>query len=345
MVPVMPSVNSSSHGVSVVIPAYNYAHYLPAAIDSALRQEHADYEIVVVDDGSTDNTPEVVKQYGARVRYIYQKNTGLPAARNTGIRAARFDYIGLLDADDVWLPTFLRLAMETFARLPPEFAIVACRSIYIDGNGTRLFTKRLDIALSKEITCRDIILKTRFSPSAVVVKKAALQEAGFFDETLRSSEDRDMWIRIAARHRVWLSHEPLVLVRRHPGNMSKHADRMKVNMCRVVQKAYQNRLVARKHWFFWLRVLSFYHFQVGWMYWDACRPGLARRELAYSFLLWPWFSNSSTLNEPKLFRLRALRRFLQKPVAPQLHSGNPDGASINPSAVERKAVSSDHQSI
>lgn len=345
MASVTPEVNSRSCSVSVVIPAYNYAHYLSKAIDSALLQEHANYEIIIVDDGSTDNTAEVIKQYGDRVRYIYQKNAGLPAARNTGIRAARFDYIGLLDADDEWLPGFLCHAMETFDRLPPEFAIVTCRAAYIDGNSTRLFTKRLDVGLPGEITCRDIILKSRFSPSAVVARKAAFEETGFFDETLCSSEDRDMWIRIAGRHRVWLSGKPLALIRRHPANMSKHADRMKASIRRVIRKAYQSQLVSRRHWFFWLRVLSFYHFQAAWMYWNAGRSGQARRELAHSFLLWPCFSNPRTLNEPRLFRLRALRRFLQKPVTLQLQSTNPSSASLGPSAIEQSAVSPGQRSI
>jgi glycosyltransferase involved in cell wall biosynthesis len=111
---------SSSPGVSVVIPAYNYARYLPIAIDSVLKQDYPHYEIIVVDDGSTDNTAEVVAGYGNKVRYIHQKNAGLPAARNTGIKAAGFDFVGFLDADDQWLPEMLGTAMGKFGELPKE---------------------------------------------------------------------------------------------------------------------------------------------------------------------------------------------------------------------------------
>src|SRR5690242_10687505 len=94
-------------GVSVIIPAYNYARFLPQAIESALQQDYPEFEVLVVDDGSTDNTAEIAAVYSRadkRVRYLHQKNAGLPAARNTGIQHARFDFIGFLDADDAWLP-------------------------------------------------------------------------------------------------------------------------------------------------------------------------------------------------------------------------------------------------
>src|SRR5437773_3781756 len=100
--------------VSVVIPTYNYARYLPEAIDSALAQTHAPLEVIVVDDGSTDDTPRVLAVYGDRIRVIRQANRGPGAARNTGIAAARGEYVGFLDADDVWLPRKLELQMARF---------------------------------------------------------------------------------------------------------------------------------------------------------------------------------------------------------------------------------------
>ena len=97
--------------VSILIPSYNNAHYLPQAIDSALNQTFQDFEIIIIDDGSTDNTREIVERYLKRapdkIRYIYQDNQGLARARNTGLRHARGEYVALLDADDVWLPARL----------------------------------------------------------------------------------------------------------------------------------------------------------------------------------------------------------------------------------------------
>src|SRR5690348_14198226 len=107
-------VTSNTHllpGISVVIPAYNYERLLKQAIDSALQQNYPLLEVIVVDDGSTDNTGQLVAELcraDNRIRYIHQKNAGLPAARNTGIRAAKFDYVGFLDADDQWVAGFVQ---------------------------------------------------------------------------------------------------------------------------------------------------------------------------------------------------------------------------------------------
>ena len=310
-----PHAETHAPGVSVVIPAYNYARYLPAAIESAIAQEFTNLEVLVVDDGSTDNTAELVADYAkkdSRVRYIHQKNAGLPAARNTGIRAARHEFIGLLDADDIWLSPFLRRAMETFAGGAENLGIVASRAIYIDGDDRKLETKRRDAALPEAVSCADILLKTRFSPSAVVARKSAFGRAGFFDEALRSSEDRDMWIRIAANHRVCFLGEPLVLIRRHPGNMSKHADRMKANVRTVINKSWRAGLVSHGKVFFWLRVLSFHYFQNSWRYRDEGRRGKALLEMFLSVVLWPWFARPDLLNEPPLFRLRATVQFTRE---------------------------------
>ena len=303
------SAQGSVPKVSVVIPAYNYAAFLPKAIDSVLSQQFTDYEIIVVDDGSTDSTAQVVAQYGARVRYIHQKNAGLPAARNTGIKAARGEFVGFLDADDQWLPTFLKQAVETFARLSPDFAIVAFRPIYVDQNGNQLGLKRIVAERDEEITCADIIFKTRFPPSAVVARRAALDACGGFNPVLRSSEDRDMWIRMATRYRVFLHHERLMLFRRHSGSMSKHADRMKENIRKVLLNSYQNNFVPRDRWFFWMRVWSFYYFQTAWMYYEEGRRSAAVRDMLQSVFLWPCFLHPKPLNEPVLFRARSLLRF------------------------------------
>jgi glycosyltransferase involved in cell wall biosynthesis len=309
MAPDPVSESLTRPGVSVIIAAYNYARFLPQAIDSVLRQDYSPCEIVVVDDGSTDNTAEVVAPYAQRVRYIRQTNAGLSAARNRGIHAARFDYVAFLDADDEWLPAFLRRAMETFAGLPEEFAVVACAASYVDLDGKPLETKRLAPEQSKEITCRDILLRTRFMADSVVVKRAVFKECGRFDDSLRSSEDRDLWARIAARRRIFRTADRLALIRKHATNMSKQADRMECSGRRVVAKAYLSRLVPRSAVFFWLKVISFHYFQSAWMYYEEDRRGRALGRMALSILLWPFFFSPGQLNEPACFRLRAALRF------------------------------------
>lgn len=320
-------------GVSVVIPAYNYERFLKQAIDSALQQDYPLLEVIVVDDGSTDNTAGLVAELcrtEKRIRYIHQKNAGLPAARNTGIRAAKFEYIGFLDADDQWVADFLRKAMETFARLPKEFAMVTCRSVVVDSQGAPMRRKLFTPGEPLEITVRDILLKTRFSPSAVVAKTSALKECGYFDETLRSSEDRDMWVRIAARHRVMHNPDRLILFRKHTGSMSTHTDRMKANTRRVFQKAYRSGVISRFDCF-WLQVLSFQYFQTAWMYHGEGRRLNALGDLILSILLWPVFLKPDRLNEPSFFRLRTAALFLRgidRGVGSANQVGNLNSASL-----------------
>src|ERR1044072_212389 len=116
--------------VSVVIPTYNSGPYLLEAIDSLLAQTLLPSEIIVVDDGSSDDTPARLKDYRGRIRYIYQENMGVSAARNRGIEAANGDFIAFLDADDIWHPRKLEFQMETFARIP-ALGLVGTKFFYI----------------------------------------------------------------------------------------------------------------------------------------------------------------------------------------------------------------------
>src|SRR5581483_4123838 len=125
----------------------------------------------------------------------------------------------------------------------PDYGIVAGRSTHVGQDGTSLGLKRLLPEVEQELTCRDLIFRTCFFPSAVVARKSALEKAGLFDPTLRSSEDRDMWIRMSAHCKVFVHGERLVRIRRHSSNMSKHADRMKLNIGVVLRKAYAARIV------------------------------------------------------------------------------------------------------
>ena len=306
----MPEVAEPLPGVSVVIPAYNYAHFLPDAIESVRNQTYPNVELIVVDDGSTDDTAEVVRRYGDRVRYVYQENAGLSAARNTGIRSASHPFVAFLDADDVWKPTILENGMGVFAQLPETYAIVACKFIKIDERGEPLDRKATDRDLSGELTAADIVLKTRFPPSSCIVRRQAFDDCGVFDTLLRSSEDRDMWIRIAARHRIWLADGVHVSIRDHPGSMSKRADRMLENMGKVLRRAFRDSAVLKWRLPYWLGVWSFSRYQYAWMCYEEGRRARAVCEAVTSLLLWPWFPKPSSLNEPMLFRVRAIRRFL-----------------------------------
>jgi len=138
MVQCLPELSSRTPPrVSVIISCYNQAHYLPSAVYSVLAQTFADWEAIIVDDGSTDDTGNVAAQFtDARIHYIHQENRGLSAARNSGIRAARGEYLAFLDADDEWEPHFLEVCLTTLANQKTATAVVT-RARFIDETGVQ----------------------------------------------------------------------------------------------------------------------------------------------------------------------------------------------------------------
>ena len=193
----MHTQSSAKDSVSVIIPCYNYAQYLPRAIESALEQARAslEVEVIVVDDGSTDATASVAKEYGTRIRYIYQENKGLSGARNTGIREAKKDFVLFLDADDLLAKNNLEKQLLNFKR-NPSLDISVCLSVLTDDPFARplqgslfpLKAKHLDLHL-----CNSNIAPVH----SFLVRRHVLERCGFFDETLPACEDQDYWRRCA----------------------------------------------------------------------------------------------------------------------------------------------------
>lgn len=311
----MPS-HPSSHltGVSVVIPAYNYARYLPEAIFSVLAQTYTTLELIIVDDGSTDDTADLCARYAdPRFRYIRQENAGLSAARNTGIHHARHSHVAFLDADDRWEPGFLAAVADEFSRLDARFAAVATACSRIDTHGELLPPPRQNFLLQGELTVATFCLRNRPLSSSIVVRRSVFEECGGFDTSLRSSEDRDMWIRLTARgHRFFYLVAPLAAIRRHPQNMSKNASRMKRNSGLVLRRAWQSGAVSRRNIAFWLRAASIHYFLVAWTHFDGGLRARAWLYLLTSAILWPVFIRPHLVAEPPLFRLRAVAHFLSR---------------------------------
>lgn len=298
--------------VSVVIPAYNYAKFLPETIRSVLAQTHSDFELIVVDDGSTDDTADVVAAFSdSRIRYLWQRNAGLPAARNTGIRNARHEFIGLVDADDLWWPQFLEKCLAQFALLPESFGLVACRHNVVDPDGKPV-PKSYRSSSSRELFPKEILLRSRFGASSVVLKKKAVEAAGWFDETLTSSEDRDLWIRLGRHYRIWFLDEEISSVRLHPNSMSRNAARMDANARRVFAKAWRDRVVPRWKLWWWLRLHACQHHESAWMFHDQGLFTTAIGQEVISFAILPWIWNRREIYYPPLFRVRAVARFLLK---------------------------------
>jgi glycosyltransferase involved in cell wall biosynthesis len=203
--------------VSVVLPTYNRGWTLREAIDSVLDQDYGNFELIVVDDGSTDDTPRLLSAYGDRLRCLQQANRGVSAARNAGIRSSRGEYIALLDSDDFWLPGKLTTQVDYFRR-HPKALICQTQEIWIR-NGIRVNPGKRHRKEAGMIFERSLAL-CLVSPSAVMLRPSLLAEVGLFDESLPACEDYDLWLRIAWRHPVHLIDRPLIVKR------GGHADQL-----------------------------------------------------------------------------------------------------------------------
>jgi glycosyltransferase involved in cell wall biosynthesis len=200
--------------VSVIIPTYNRAQWLRKAIKSALEQTYRNFEIIVVDDGSTDNTKELVAKLDSPiVRYVSDgTNRGAAASRNTGIGAARGEFIAFLDDDDEWVPAKLQKQLDKFSTSRATVGVVYGGSSIVSarsGKTIHSFTSQH----SPEHKEADFLRTVTFSTSVPLIRKSCFHTVGLFDETLPGSQDRDMWIRLARRYEFEFISE--VLVRRY----------------------------------------------------------------------------------------------------------------------------------
>ncbi len=212
--------------VSVIIPCYNAGRFLPQALKSVYAQTYREWEILLVDDGSTDDTPAVASAQGDRIRYFRQENRGAAAARNLGIARARGEFIAFLDADDVWFPAKLETQLRLFFRRP-DLGLLYSDCYSINGNGavTGFYLKR---RLSRRRDpAAEIFIRDYMPNSTVVVRRSCLDLVGPLDESIILSEDEDLKIRLADRFPVGRVAVPLAWWRQHEGNKSLMAEKLK----------------------------------------------------------------------------------------------------------------------
>jgi glycosyltransferase involved in cell wall biosynthesis len=205
--------------ISVIIPTWNRAGYLERALDSVYEQSASAHEIIVVDDGSTDGTRELIRRKFADVRYLHQENRGVSSARNTGILASGGDWIALLDSDDRWEPDKLERQQQAL-QAHPGAVLCHCNEIWIR-NGRRVNPKNKHAKRGGRIF-RHCLPLCVISPSAAVIRRELLDEVGLFDESLPACEDYDLWLRICATHPVlYLDAHLLVKYGGHTDQLSR----------------------------------------------------------------------------------------------------------------------------
>ena len=195
--------------VSIVIPTYNRAWILEEAIESVLAQTCRDFELIVVDDGSTDDTGDILARYPGII-VVKQENKGVSAARNAGVSIASGKYLAFLDSDDLWLPKKLEKQIRFF-RENPSTLICQTGEIWIR-KGVRVNPGKRHVKPSGMIFERSLEL-CLVSPSAVMMSRKLFDETGGFDENLPACEDYDLWLRITHKHPVHLIREALVIKR------------------------------------------------------------------------------------------------------------------------------------
>lgn len=199
--------------VSAIIPTHNRGARIAEALDSVFGQSLPPDEVIVVDDGSTDDTEALLRRRFPGIRYLRQAHRGVSAARNRGIEAARGRWLAFLDSDDRWMPEKLARQLAALEHRP-AYRIAHTDEIWIR-NGRRVNPGRRHAKAGGDIYARCLPL-CAVSPSAVVVHRAVFREVGLFDETLPACEDYDMWLRICSRYPVHFLAEPLVV--KHGGH-------------------------------------------------------------------------------------------------------------------------------
>jgi len=207
---------NSALQTSVIIPTYNNANFVAEAIQSVLEQTHTAHEIIVVDDGSGDETQEILARFRSRIRVaVHPRNLGLPSARNAGIRMATGDLIGLLDADDVWRPHMIERQRQEFGTYDD---LGLCYTSVIDCNAKlepiaepRNYRRRRRECVFEELYMSAFPMP----PSTVFVRKEVLDHVGDFNESMLKKQDYECWLRIAMRYPVSCISEPLCLRRLH----------------------------------------------------------------------------------------------------------------------------------
>jgi glycosyltransferase involved in cell wall biosynthesis len=227
--------------VSVIIPTYNRAWVIKEAIDSVLAQDYAEFELIVVDDGSTDQTSDVLDTFGNVIKVFSQKNKGVSAARNRGIAEASGNFIAFLDSDDLWHPQKLSSQIDFFNQTP-DALICQTEEVWIR-NGLRVNPKKRHKKPSGMIFKPSLKL-CLVSPSAVMIRRHLFDRVGGFDETLPACEDYDLWLRISCRFPIYLIDTPLIIKRGgHDDQLSKGAGLDKFRI-KAIEKIIKSGLLS-----------------------------------------------------------------------------------------------------
>lgn len=298
---------STSPRVSVIITTYNRAALLLEALDSVLDQTYHDYELIVADDGSTDDTPREVAAFGDAVLYLRLAHDGRPSVvRNRAVEIAEGELIAFLDDDDRWLPQKLARQVALFdGASSPGFAFSDFRLFSDDTMSPPMLAswQKTSGDIFDALLCDCFIL-----PSTVMVRRQLLEAVGGFDETFASAEDFDLWLRLAHVAPAGFVNAPLVLVRRHPGEISHRREETSArNVIRTLEQARAHFSLTAGRRIRLRRVLARRYTHLGLLLRAAAKSGEARQQFLRALRVNPllgraWLELSRTLPPPRYRR-------------------------------------------
>ncbi len=232
--------------VSVIIPTYNRANLVTKAIDSVLEQTFKDLEIIVIDDGSKDQTQEVLKSYQNKILYLYQENQGRASARNRGLEIAQGKYIAFLDSDDFWKPEKLHRQLHFFEQ-HPHYGVVATQCIVhvVDENlQTLKYVQGEEVHY--ELTYEKIFQRPFIKTPSVLIKRQCFEEIGNFNEYYRLLEDIDIWLRLARKYHIGFINEPLTVYTRGHEKEKRDSLEARINRLQISEKNYDPSLISKR---------------------------------------------------------------------------------------------------
>ena len=280
--------------VSVIVPVYNRAHLVSETIESILAQTYEPVEIILINDGSTDESLSILKKYESQfpenIRVIDQKNQGQIAARNNGIKIARGEYVAFLDSDDLWLEEKLERQIPLFEE---GVALVYSGTNIIDENGRTIRIEPADQSISGYIYPQ-LLVKNRMTGGTVVVTAEVLKQVGVFSSEFKAAENWDLWLRICKLYSARVVSEPLIKYRVHSQNMSGDGQLMLDAKLQIIKKHCdihsKDSVVAR----YSRQAYADYHYRAGLNYFASAQYQLARREFI-SVLKFSWLYEDTWL--------------------------------------------------
>lgn len=288
--------------VSVIIPAYNVGPYIEETLQSVFRQTFTDYEVIVVDDGSTDDIKNKIRPYMGKIKYIYQKNKGLAGARNTGIKVAKGDYIALLDGDDIWLRQYLEEHLKEIEK-DSKIGIVFADAFRLQ-DGKLLQKKYKEInPVPKKIGFSEL-LRRNFVFGLSLVRRKVFSECGLFDESFRCAEDYDMWLRAAKTgYKIGFIDKPLSIYRQRKESLSRNPIKMYSTLIMMYKKLLEHENISDSEKRAIQRIKSGYQFKLGCEFLAIGNIPMAKRNFHQSFLTDPW----------SIYSIMALKFFIASP--------------------------------